>query len=308
MDFLWNTFIYQPMVNSLLYIYSFLGQTPVGLNYGLAIIVFTLIIKLITLPLNIKQMQSMRETQAKQARVKPELDAIKKKYKDQPDKLQQAQMELYRREGMLNPFNAGCLLSLIPWPIFVGLYSVITAVMGDRPEQLMELSRHIYSFWPQLATVVPVNPNFFGLNLALNPTPQAQGFPLPFGYLATIVVVGLVAGSTFLQSKMMAPATSAAAMDPSAASMNSSMQLMMPVMIGFFSLSMPTGLSIYWIVFGVVGIIQQYFQMRQPLPVATSAVSASSGSSNPPPSTPSPALPARTPKAAGKGKKNDRKK
>ena len=154
-------------------------------------------------------------------------------------------MKLYQAEGLVNPFNMGCLLSLIPWPIFIGLYNTITSVIGDRPEQLMELSRHLYPSLPQLASVVPVSSDFFGLNLAVKPEGIA------------FVLVALVVASTWAQSKMMQ--MPAASLDPQAASMNQSMQLMMPMMIGFFSLSLPAGLSLYWIVFNVVGMIQQYF-------------------------------------------------
>ena len=250
-DSIWNTFIYDPMVNSLLYIYTALGGTPGAL--GIAIVLFTLAIKLITLPVSIKQTQSMRQQQEKQARIKPKLDAIKKKYKDEPEKLQQAQMELYKEEGMLNPFNLGCLLTLIPWPIFIGLYSSITSVMGDKPEQMADLAKHLYPSWSQLATAVPVNPNFFGLDLSLAPSAQ--------NLIIAAIVIGLVAGSTWLQSKMMPTASPAAAADPQTAQMTQSMTLMMPMMIGLFSWQLPAGLSLYWLVFNVVGIVQQYFMM-----------------------------------------------
>jgi YidC/Oxa1 family membrane protein insertase len=241
-DFLWNTFIYDPMVNAILWIYSIIG------NYGIAIILFTLIVRLITLPLTLKQQQSFKKQAEKQARIAPKLAEIKKKYKDDPKRQQEEQMKLYQAEGMINPFNMGCLLSLIPWPIFIGLYNTITSVMSDRPEQLMDLSRHLYPSLPNLASVVPVSSTFLGLNLAISP--QAQGL------LAYSLVV-LVVASTWAQSKMMQmPAQN---LDPQQASMNQSMQLMMPLMIGFFSLSMPSGLSLYWIVFNLVGMIQQYF-------------------------------------------------
>lgn len=279
-DLIWNTVIYDPMVNFLLWIYTGLGGIPGAL--GLAIVLFTLAIKLVTLPFSVKQMQSMREQQVKQARVKPELDKLKKKYKDQPEEMQKAQMELYRREGMLNPFNLGCLLTLVPWPIFIGLYSSITSVMGDRPEQLADLAKHLYSFSPQLANAVPVNPDFFGLNLSLAPSSIIATAPI-----VAILVVGLVAGSSWLQSKMM-PTASAAGADPQAAQMTQSMTLMMPMMIGFFSWGLPAGLSIYWLVFNVVGIVQQYLMNG-------------AGSLFKPPST---ALATASP--SSKGKKNDR--
>ncbi len=279
LDFLWNSFIYDPMVNSLLSIYTVLGGTPGAL--GFAIVLFTLAVKLITLPISLKQMSSMRGQQEKQARIKPELEKLKKKYKDQPEEMQRAQMELYRREGMLNPINAGCLLTLVPWPIFIGLYSAITSVMGDRPEQLANLAKHLYPFWPQLANAVPVNPDFFGLNLALAPSVQ--------NFIVAIIVVGVVAGSSYVQSKMMPTATGAAA-DPQTAQMTQSMSLMMPMMIGLFSWQLPAGLSLYWLVFNVVGIIQQYFQNGWGSLFASPTTAMATATSNP------------------KGKKHDRQK
>jgi YidC/Oxa1 family membrane protein insertase len=240
---LWNLVIYNPMVNVLLLLYS------VFQNYGVAIILFTLLIALITAPLRIKSQLAMREQQAKTARLKPRLDELKKKYKDNTQQYQAAQMKLYQEEGLVNPLNSGCLLSLLPFPIFIGLYNVIITVMGDRPEQLMQLSPHLYSFLPYLARLVPVNPYFFGLNLASTVSAQNP--------ILIAVIVGLVVGASYLQQKMMMQP--AAALDPQQAQMNQSMQLMTPLLFGFFVFNYQIGLSLYWITFSLVGIVQQYF-------------------------------------------------
>jgi YidC/Oxa1 family membrane protein insertase len=181
------------------------------------------------------------------AALKPKLDEIKKKYKDNPQELQRQQMKLYQEHGVANPFNMGCLLTLLPFPIFIGLYNVIIGVMGDRPEQMMQLANHIYPNFTNGAALIPVNSNFFGLNLLLSPSAQ--------GILITVVLVGLVVGTSFIQTKMMAQPS--AAMDPQQAQMSQSMQLMTPLIFGFFVLNAPTGLSLYWITFSVIGIIQQ---------------------------------------------------
>jgi len=240
---LFNLIVYNPMLNALLFLYSFIP------NYGIAIIIFTIIIALATMPFRIVSQKSMKGQQEKMAAIKPKLDEIKKKYKDNPQQLQQAQMKLYQEHGVANPFNAGCLLTLLPFPIFIGLYQVINGVMADRPEQLMQLSQHIYPNFLNAATLIPVNSNFFGLNLALSPSAQ--------GIAVTIVMVGLVVGSSFVQTKMMAQPT--AGLDPSQAQMNQSMMLMTPLIFGFFVLNAPTGLSLYWITFSIMGILQQGF-------------------------------------------------
>lgn len=238
----WNTIVYNPMLNALLLIYAVIR------NYGLAIILFTILIGSLTSPFRIKAQQAMKKQQDKMARVKPELDAIKKKYKDQPQQLQAAQMKLYQENGLANPFNAGCLLTLLPFPIFIGLYNVILSVMGDRPEQMMQLAQHVYPQLAQFTALIPVESHFLGLNLALSPSAQ--------GIIVTVVMVGLVVGSSWIQQRMMT--NPAAALDPQQASMNQQMQLITPLIFGFFVLNAPTGLSLYWVTFSVIGIAQQY--------------------------------------------------
>src|SRR5581483_3095930 len=135
---LFNLIVYNPMLNALLWLYSIIP------NYGIVIIIFTILIGTATAPFRIKSQQSMKKQQEKMAALKPKLDEIKKKYKDNPQQLQAAQMKLYQEHGVANPFNAGCLFILLSFPIFIGLYQVINGVMADRPEQLMALSQHIY--------------------------------------------------------------------------------------------------------------------------------------------------------------------
>ncbi len=161
-DFLapiWNTFVFNPMVNLLLFIYVLIG------NYGVAIIIFTLIIRLITLPFYATQQKAMRKQQA--LTQSKEWQDMQKKYAKDKEKLAQEQMRLYREAGV-NPVG-GCLPALIPWPILIALYQSITLVMGTQPEQLLDLSKHLYQFTPVLAASVPVWPFFLGLNLASHP-------------------------------------------------------------------------------------------------------------------------------------------
>ncbi len=255
-DFLapfWNTFVFDPMVNMLLFIYVIIR------NYGVAIILFTLVIRLLTLPFYATQQKAMKKQQALMQ--SKEWQEIQKKYAKDKEKLAQEQMRFYREAGV-NPLG-GCLPALIPWPILIGLYQSITMVMGAQPEQLMELSKHLYNVSPELAKAVPVNPFFLGLNLAATPD-----FSAPL----TLVIPALVLASTWVQQKMMTVPSA----DSQTAQMNQSMQLMMPLFIGYISLSFPIGLSLYWIVFNVVGIVQQYLQSgwgnlfkRPPLAPAT---------------------------------------
>jgi YidC/Oxa1 family membrane protein insertase len=240
-SFLFNTIVYNPMLNAMLFLYSIIG------NYGVAIIVFTLLIGVATMPFRIKSQQSMKAQQEKMAALKPKLDEIKKKYKDNPQQLQQAQMKLYQEHGMANPFNAGCLLTLLPFPIFIGMYQVIIAVMGDRPEQLMQLPQHLYPNFVNVAALIPVKSTFLGLDLGAILSTQNM--------VIVAVVIALVVGAQFVQTKMMQTPT--AALDPQQAQMNQSMTMIMPLMFGFFVYNAPIGLSLYWITFSVIGILQQ---------------------------------------------------
>lgn len=221
MDFLTN-----PFIAVLLFLYQVLGQSIV-----VTIIVFTVLTRLITFPLTRQQMQSTRRMQS----LTPKLNKLKEKYKNDREKLAAEQMKLYREEGV-NPL-AGCLPLIIQLPILFGLYGAIRAALATNPVDLLDLNHRLA---PGLAGLLPLQNRFLWLNLG-QPDPT---FLLPI----------LVVASTWLQSKLMTP-TPTDPKDPSAA-MSRNMTLMMPLMIGLFSLSFASGLSIYWITSNVVGIAQ----------------------------------------------------
>jgi YidC/Oxa1 family membrane protein insertase len=140
---------------------------------------------------------------------------------------------------------------LVQFPIWIGLYQSIIQALGYQPLQLLNLSQNIYPWMQDLLGVwsaVPLNRYFLGMDLAL--TPQQLGG-------LTYALPVLVAFTSWLQTKMTTPA--GAGGDGQAASMGQSMTLMMPLMFGFFSLSFSTGLSFYFIVSNVIGIITQGF-------------------------------------------------
>lgn len=218
------------MLNALLLLYGFLGQ-----NFAVAIAVFTVIIRLITLPLTLPQQKSAKKMQELQ----PKLQALQKKYKDDKEKLAQAQMELYREAGV-NPLG-GCLPMLIQFPIWIGLYQSIAQTLAAGPLQLLNLSTNIYKNIAWLSSLVPVKNTFLWLDL---------GKPDPLYILPVI----LVATTWFQQKVMTAPSS-----DPQSSSMNQSMQVMFPLMLGFFSLQFPAGLTLYIVISNLVGVIIQYF-------------------------------------------------
>jgi len=231
---LWTTIILEPMINLLVLLYSLLFN-----NFALAIVGLTILIRLITYPLTRKQLQSMKTMQE----LSPKLQALQKKYEKNKEKLTEETMKLYREHGV-NPAG-GCLPMLIQMPVWIGLYQSIYQVLGETPEQLMNLSQYIYHSVPFLYEIarrtIPLNNRFLWLNLAL---------PDPY-YILPILVVA----TFWLQQKMSAVPSA----DPQQASMNQTMSIMMPLMFGFFTLQVSSGLAIYWVVSGVLGIIQQYF-------------------------------------------------
>jgi YidC/Oxa1 family membrane protein insertase len=224
------------MINALLVLYDLLFN-----NYVLAIAVFTILIRLITLPLNLRQQRSMQKTQEMQ----PQIQAIQKKYKDNPQRMQ----EEFQKIGY-NPMDSltGCLPLLIQMPILFGLYRAIMVTLGSTPQAMFELTQRTYDF-VNLTPLLPVSNFFLWLNL---------GQPDPW-YILPI----LVFGTMWLQQKLLTPQTQpkkdGKEQNDPAQAMSRSMQTTMPLMFGFFSLSFPSGLSIYFILSNVIGIAQGYY-------------------------------------------------
>lgn len=242
---LWTAIILEPMINLLVLLYSLLFN-----NFALAIVGLTILVRLITYPLTWKQLRSMRAMQE----LGPQLQALQKKYEKDREKLTQETMRLYREHGV-NPAG-GCLPSLVQLPVWVGLYQAILQVLGETPEQLVNLSQHLYQSLPFLYDVarkaIPLNSRFLWLNLAQPDPGLFPSLPVPFN---VPVLVILVVATFWLQQKM----STVPSADPQQASMNQTMGIMMPLMFGFFTLQVSSGLAIYWVVSGVLGIIQQYF-------------------------------------------------
>jgi YidC/Oxa1 family membrane protein insertase len=223
----WDLLIINPMVNAMLLFYGLLGN-----QFIIAIIALTILIRLIVFPLSLKQQRSMSMMQALQS--SKEWQDIQKKYKGDREKLAQEQMRLYREFG-INPAG-GCLPTLIQFPVLIGLYQSITRVLATSPLQLVDLARRVYL--PGLAALIPLHDNFLWLNL---------GQPDPIYVLPVLVVV-----TTWAQQKLLTPPNP----DSQASGMNQSMQVMMPLMFGFFALSFSSALSIYFVISNVVGVAQ----------------------------------------------------
>ncbi|MEM7332906.1 MAG: YidC/Oxa1 family membrane protein insertase [Chloroflexota bacterium] len=247
---MWEFFIVDPMTNILLLLYQYLNQ-----NFVLAIAVFTILIRLVTLPLNIRQQKSSLRMQE----VQPQVRAIQQKYRDNPQKMQ----EEFAKIGY-NPVESltGCLPLLIQMPVLFGLFAVLRNVLGTTPQTLFELSQRVYPWLPiDLSTLLPIENSFLGFNL---------GQPDP-----TFILPILVFATMFVQQRFLSPTANKKKDDDSknakgkkaqkqqqddpTAAMTQSMQYTMPIMFGFFSLQFQAGLSIYFVLSNIIGIVQGYY-------------------------------------------------
>ncbi len=224
----WDIVIANPVLNVLIALSQLLGG-----SFGLAIIMLTIIVRLITWPLNRRQLNSTKALQEMQ----PKMQELQKKYGKNQQKLQQEMMRLYKEAGV-NPL--GCLWPmLVQLPIWIALYQAIMRALATTPENLLDLAQRLYS-WSIVNHAIPLSSHFLWLDLG------SQG---------DILLAIIVGGTMWLQQKM----TQAPAVDPRQESSQRMMTLMMPLLFGLLSLSFPAGLGLYWAVSNIIGIITQYF-------------------------------------------------
>ncbi len=222
------------MINSLVLLYYIAFS-----NFGLAIILFTIIIRAVLIPMTIKQARQMKAMQA----IQPKLKALQERYKNDKQKASQETMKLYREQGV-NPL--GCLGPMfVQFPIWIGLYQAVIQTLPSTPEKLVGLSDKFYSWLPLAHQSVPLNGQFLGLNLA----DTAKNNPLP------LVLPILVGVSMYVMQKMTTMPSGSAQQE----STNKMLLWMMPVMFGFFTLNFPAGLAVYWVVSNVIGVVIQGF-------------------------------------------------
>lgn len=258
---LWNQLLVWPIVNLLIAFYKLFEWLKIPGALGFAIILLTLVMRLLLYPLMTAQLKSAR----KMAKLKPHLDDLSKKHKDNKTALQQAQLELYKEHGV-NP-AAGCLPLLIQFPVLIALYGVFNSIFsaGDINSFIESVNTIVYSPILKLTTL---DLTFFGMNLNTKPSEwQTQGL-----WLLTIPII--TAGLQWYQTKLMMPQetpkpATAVTKSPKnkneeekpkedmAMEMQKQMAIITPLMFGFFAFQFPIGLALYWNVFGIFGIIHQ---------------------------------------------------
>ena len=270
-------------------------------NYGLSIILFTIIIKLVLLPLQIHSQKAMK----KQQKIQPIIAELQKKYANDQQKLSAEMMKVYKENGV--SMSGGCLPLLIQMPILYALYRVIQrpltyikgidfmsdavianvhkviALMNEKfPDVIGKLSDvtvdqvnkmyqiHLSTWADKLGMAKElgwdINFKFLGLDLSGIPsTAVSKIMAGDFSDIGTVllilipIVAMLATWFSMKQSQSMTQNPNAQKNDDDPAqSMNKSMSLMMPIMTGFFTVTLPSGIGIYWIVSSLVQIVQQY--------------------------------------------------
>jgi YidC/Oxa1 family membrane protein insertase len=265
----------------------FYGLIP---SYGLAIILLTIGVRVLLLPLSIKQTKSMREMQ----RIQPELKKLQQKYKGDRQKLNEEMMALYKEHGV-NPFG-GCLPILMQFPVLIALFYVIRtplkymgfgppgaeAIKEFEPQSvsgIMETVQNSTLAQDLISRALEVN-NFLGLRLDCYPSNAIQsdgsltipdaacgsGILSALPYIVLVLLMGL---TTWYQQKQM-QSRQGATEQPAQMQM---IGRIMPIMLMIFAYNFPTGVVLYWLTTNVWTIGQQQLMLRvaPPLPVATGA-------------------------------------
>jgi YidC/Oxa1 family membrane protein insertase len=239
---IWQAVVVFPLTSALMFLNKWIAAAGIPYSYGWAIILFTIIVKVVTLPLTWRQMGSTRAMQALQ----PELQELQKKYAKDRETLAQKQMELYREAGV-NPMG-GCLPLLIQYPVLIGLYSALYRLAG-----LGELVGQRFFWIPDLAF-----PDASVGTKWLSQAWQAQDW----AKLATYLALPLLLVVTQIVVQKMTTSAQATGGDQQAGMMNQ-MFLVMSIMFGWITLGVPAALALYWVVSNVLSLVQQYFMVTR---------------------------------------------
>ncbi len=243
------TLFYQPIYNALFGLYNIFG------DFGIAIIVMTLLIKAALIPLSRKQIESQKEMQELQ----PKIKELQKKYKNDKEQLSKKTMALYK-EHKVNP-AAGCLPLIIQMVIFITMYRVIINLTVDGALEIH--NEYLYSF---ISAPETVNAFFLGfMDLTVPSIPLAI----------------ITAAAQFYQLKMMQAKTAKAQKEKDAKAvttkdkkkdsgtpdfatvMQKQMLFIVPIMTLFIGIKFPSGLALYWLTSTLFMIAQQWFIMHK---------------------------------------------
>ena len=232
---LWQQVVVFPLAKSLLWLKTSLDDWDIPYSWGFAIILFTIVIKMIAFPLTMIQIKSMQA----QKELQPRLKELQNKYGKNRDKMSQEQMKLYREAGV-NPLS-GCLPMVVQMPVLFGLYSALVALGKELVDARF--------FWiPDLG--------FPEFTRGLAWIPEAWNAGEYYTLVAYLILPALLMVSQVYMQRMTTAATPAGG--DKQAGMMKQMTTMMTLMFGFFTLQVPAGLSLYWVTSNLLQMGQTY--------------------------------------------------
>lgn len=222
-------------------------DTQILSAYAISIILATIFFKLILMPLTLKQTKSMKVMQE----LNPKIKELQEKYGKDQQTLQRKQMELYK-EANYNPMS-GCLPLLIQMPILIAFFYVIR-----EPVQFIFHDQAFFDAMNKSFLWIKdlgFTENFLFENGTINGVGMG-GMTVPFIGAAIPILAAMSGYTTYLTSKM--TTASQPSMNDQQASTQKTMTMMMPVMLFVFSIQMPAGLALYWVISNVFQVVQQY--------------------------------------------------
>lgn len=247
---IFDQLVYIPIYNLLVFVYNFLPFK----DFGMAIIIITLIIKFLLIPLSRKQIES----QKKMTELQPKIKELQKKYKDDKEKQSRALMELYKTNKS-NPFS-GCLPMIVQLVFLIAIYRVLFNISQAN---LMVDGNILYSFIQSPGQIDKMFLGLIDLSTAVN-----LG-SLSFSELPKIILIILAALSQFFQSKMLMAKQKATPQPKNEDKMDFSQMLskqmlfLGPLLTLFIGIKFPSGLALYWLVSTVFMVVQQYFLEKE---------------------------------------------
>jgi YidC/Oxa1 family membrane protein insertase len=256
---LWNWLVYG-LAKVLIWLNGVLKGIGVSYSWGWAIIVFTILVKIVTLPLTFKQLQSTKAQQALQ----PKMREIQEKYGKDRQKLAEEQMKLYKEAGV-SPMG-GCLPLLIQLPILWALYQSLYVLAN--PSVKLGIQNAAFYWIPNISLPALPSPDQPAPTLPMAPNVpmagtqwisaafQQQEWYILFAYMSLPI---LMLVTQLLVQKMSQPSKASGATQDPQAKMMGQMMFFMPIMFAWITLGLPAGLTLYWTVSNLLAVVQQYF-------------------------------------------------
>ncbi|MDO8583919.1 MAG: YidC/Oxa1 family membrane protein insertase [bacterium] len=254
MSYYFTLIFIQPILNLLVWIYNVIP----GQDMGIAIILLTILVKLVLYPFTVAQIKQQRALQELQ----PKMDEIRARLKDQKEAQAKELMELYKQEKV-NPASS-CLPLLIQLPVLIALYQAMIKVLTDKDLSL------VYSF---IASPAVINTTFLGFIDLTKPSYVLAVLAAAVQFWQTRQIMKPPA-ATITPPPAVVAKTPGAKDESMATTMNKQMMYMMPIVTAIIGFTLPGGLTLYWFVMSLLTILQQWWMMKKMPPKLTPQLSA----------------------------------